>query len=81
MPTIRWASVRLTRIRARSRRTGPRRRPPAPATHRRRSTNMARAERNGLRVRATFKVAMGPNAQVTGASSTPKASSLVLAGN
>jgi hypothetical protein len=41
---------------------------------------MARADRAGARVRATFKVAMGPNSQVTGASTTPMASTLVLAG-
>ena len=40
---------------------------------------MARAESAGARVRATFKVATGPNSQVTGASTTPIPSSLVLA--
>ena len=41
---------------------------------------MAVADRAGARVRATFKVATGPKSQVTGASTTPTASTLVLAG-
>ena len=41
---------------------------------------MAIAERAGARVRATFMDATGPNSQVTGASTTPMASTLVLAG-
>ncbi len=41
---------------------------------------MARAERAGARVRATFKEAIGPKSQVTGASTTPTARTLVLAG-
>jgi len=40
---------------------------------------MARAESTGASVTATFKVATGPRSQVTGASTTPMASSLVLA--
>src|SRR5580658_10003933 len=47
-------------------------------THRRRSTNMARADRTGLRVRATLKVATAPKSQVTGASTTPMPTSAVL---
>ena len=39
---------------------------------------MASADRNGLRVRATFSVAIGPNAQVTGASTIPRPTSAVL---
>ena len=40
---------------------------------------MARAESTGLRVSATLRVATGPNSQVTGASTTPIPTSLVLA--
>ena len=40
---------------------------------------MARADSAGARVRATFIEATGPNSQVTGASTTPRASSEVLA--
>ena len=47
-------------------------------THRRSRTNMASADSTGLRVRATFKVATGPNSQVTGASTTPMPTSAVL---
>ena len=39
---------------------------------------MASADRAGLRVRATFKVATGPKSQVTGASTTPMPTSAVL---
>ena len=48
-------------------------------THRRTSTNMADADSAGARVRATFMDATGPKAQVTGVSTTPRASSDVLA--
>jgi hypothetical protein len=47
-------------------------------THRRTSHIMARAERAGHSVDATFKVATGPNAQVTGASTKPMDKTLVL---
>ena len=40
---------------------------------------MARADSAGARVRATFMDATGPNTQVTGARTTPRASSDVLA--
>ena len=40
---------------------------------------MAKAERTGDRVSATFKVAIGPNSQVIGARVKPMANSLVLA--
>ena len=39
---------------------------------------MASAERAGLRVRATLREATGPNSQVTGASTMPTATWLVL---
>ena len=39
---------------------------------------MARAERTGARPRATFKVAIGPNSQVTGARTTPMPTTAVL---
>ena len=38
---------------------------------------MARAEHRGAKVRATFIDATGPNSQVTGASTTPRATTLV----
>ena len=38
---------------------------------------MARADRAGARVRATFMAATGPHSQVTGASTTPRATTLV----
>jgi hypothetical protein len=47
-------------------------------TQRRRSQNMARAERAGPRVEATFMVATGPNNHVTGASTMPMAKTDVL---
>ena len=40
---------------------------------------MARADSTGARVDATLRVATGPHNQVTGASATPMASTLVLA--
>ena len=40
---------------------------------------MASADRAGLSVRATFSVAIGPNTQVTGASTMPKPTSAVFA--
>jgi len=47
-------------------------------THRRSRTYMASAERNGLRVSATLRVAIGPKAQVTGARTIPRPTSAVL---
>jgi hypothetical protein len=61
----------------------PYKRPPTKAagghvTHRRKSTNMARAERKGERVSATFNVATGPKIHVTGASGMPMPTTPVL---
>src|SRR5665213_1121052 len=48
-------------------------------TQRRNSTNIARADRTGLRVRAKFNEAIGPNQMVIGERITPTATSPVLA--
>jgi len=48
-------------------------------TQRRKRTNIAKAERTGLNVSATFNEAIGPIQRVTGERTTPIATSPVLA--
>ena len=47
-------------------------------THRRKRMNIARPDRTGLSVSATFSVATGPKIQVIGANGIPTASTLVI---
>jgi len=49
----------------------------AHVTHRRTRANMASADSAGASVSATFMAATGPATQVTGASTTPRATTLV----
>jgi hypothetical protein len=79
-PTMKWAPARLPTTKGEK----PKTRPPTSAagvqcTQRRSNQNMARAEKAGPSVNATFKVATGPKSQVTGAKGMPMASTLVLA--
>ena len=77
---MRWASDRLTSTSGENPYTSPAAKAAgAQATHRRTVTNMASADSAGASVRATFIDATGPKTQVTGARTTPRASSDVLA--